>query len=833
MTSQSRHWRAPLIGITLLLLGSIGPGAADGRDCRDETPLPTDVRLVAAGARVSPDAARFAGAWTGAWKDDQGADAPCATLVVEELFPNGYARVIYSHGTWEGWKIRQPRFWRATGRIVDGALRFVLPTADRPPFVYRFADGTLAGTYKGGGNHVAVRVADVTQIGCRSRVAAVSSAPPSSGPRDRLTADELLSSRSAGDGPVHNNYFMPVGGPAPARHSLRGLLTVAAGSMSSGHRGCAGLATPRPAFAIEFMTHGEHLVPVVRGIVRPPGTVIVSPGRAWSEPGDRGLSRASFPFVFVNQTNNATHNGVATFLFDDTRVSALRFQIVQETAEWAKYDYWGQAPMTYAPGAIAGESAVRARFDEEVRHQVPIRPWSALPASARGPVIDGIDGEVATEDVSASGLVVDGALYLRGCNTRYGPYPYCRAMRHGVFSVTKSLGAAVTLLRLAQKYGDAVFDARIKDYLTVTASHDGWNDVTFADALGMATGIGELSPRREPNDAFADENKPRMFAWMEKPTEKEKLEAGFAYPRYPWGRGEVFRYNSTHTFALAVAMDAYLKRQAGPNAHLWDMVAREVLEPIGILHAPKMHTLETDGSRGIPLMAYGLYPTIDDVAKLTTLLQSSGRHQGRQLLSAAKLAEALYRTGADRGLPMGSTSRFGAPRYHLSFWSMPYRTSQGCFFQIPYMTGYGGNLVVLLPNGVSAFRFADAMSYDVEGMILAGEAIRPFCAPAAAAPLAPPRAALSASDLRAALVGGTFQLDFARMTIEPGGVATIESSSDLDVGRWQITDDGQFCRTWNVWDRGRPRCYRLYREGETFALHAVDRWGVVKLRRAP
>ena len=48
---------------------------------------------------------------------------------------------------------------------------------------------------------------------------------------------------------------------------------------------------------------------------------------------------------------------------------------------------------------------------------------------------------------------------------------------------------------------------------------------------------------------------------------------------------------------------------------------------------------------------------------------------------------------------------------------------------------------------------------------------------------------------------------------------------------WQITDDGQFCRTWNVWDRGRPRCYRLYREGETFALHAVDRWGVVKLRR--
>ena len=37
----------------------------------------------------------------------------------------------------------------------------------------------------------------------------------------------------------------------------------------------------------------------------------------------------------------------------------------------------------------------------------------------------------------------------------------------------------------------------------------------------------------------------------------------------------------------------------------------------------------------------GLYVTIDDVVKLTTLLQHGGQHQGQQLLSAAKLAEAL------------------------------------------------------------------------------------------------------------------------------------------------------------------------------------------------
>ena len=66
-------------------------------------------------------------------------------------------------------------------------------------------------------------------------------------------------------------------------------------------------------------------------------------------------------------------------------------------------------------------------------------------------------------------------------------------------------------MRLAQKYGDEVFDLKIKDYVPVTAAHDGWERVTFADALNMATGIGDLAPQREPNDALADENKPKMF----------------------------------------------------------------------------------------------------------------------------------------------------------------------------------------------------------------------------------------------------------------------------------------------------------------------------------
>jgi hypothetical protein len=116
---------------------------------------------------------------------------------------------------------------------------------------------------------------------------------------------------------------------------------------------------------------------------------------------------------------NHARNGLATFLCDDTRVSSLHVQVVQETAPWSDVDLWGRFEMTYAPGPVPDEATARAAFAEELQHRTPIRPWSALPAS---PALEAFDGDPAPEDISANGLVVDGVLYLRGCRTRYGDY---------------------------------------------------------------------------------------------------------------------------------------------------------------------------------------------------------------------------------------------------------------------------------------------------------------------------------------------------------------------------------------------------------------------------
>jgi hypothetical protein len=566
-----RRWMMVACAVGLLIVGDLSlvlwPQATIARDCRQETPLPKDVRLVAPGADVPEAIARFAGVWTGTTEWGPDAAPECHTLIVEEMLPNGYARLIFSYETFADSNSPLPKFLRVTGRVVDGALRFQLPLPFvHPSFTYRLVGEALDGVIDlPDGVTAGVRLTRVTDLdhwGCSTDDAQALPPPVGANSRDRLTADELLKAAKAGSGPVHNAYFMPVGQAAPALHPFKGTLTVAASTMFRARYGCAGSTATLPSFSVAFFTHGEYLVPVIRDILQPQA-IIISPGRVWSEPGDRGMSRAAFPFVLTSQYMNHSHNGLATFLYDDTHVSALRLQVVQETnPSGNKFDGWGHAPLSYTPGPIRNEEALQEQFAAELRQQMPIQPWSALQVPSGSHWPEHFDGEAAPEDVSASGLVVDGTIYLNACETRYGPFPYCREMRHGAFSVTKSLGAAVALLRLAQKYGDEVFNLKIKDYVPVTASHDGWGQVTFANALNMATSIGDNWPRREPNQPFADANSfvnPRWEQWIRARTAKDKLDVSFSYGKYPWGPGEVLRYNGINTFVLAAAMDSFLK----------------------------------------------------------------------------------------------------------------------------------------------------------------------------------------------------------------------------------------------------------------------------------
>lgn len=380
--------------------------------------------------------------------------------------------------------------------------------------------------------------------------------------------------------------------------------------------------------------------------------------------------------------------------------------------------------MEYAPREIEQRDSLLASYTEELEDAIPIRPWSELEERYEIGSIAEFSPGMPPVGVSAAGLIVDDVVYLQPCLTRHGEFPYCRHMRHGVFSVTKSFGMALTMLRLAEKHGEDLFDLRIADYVTIGADHDGYRDVTFGDALNMTTGVGDDVPERvEPNVMHGDEEK--FFTFLQAPSRAEKLRACFTYADYSWGPGDIARYNSCNTFLLSAALDSLLSKLEEPTADPWAMVVEEVLWPIGIRHAPIMRTVEPDGSRGTPIFGYGLYLTPDDVAKLSRLFLDGGAHGGLQLLHAGKLAEALFLTPV-AGLPTGEFNDDGALTYHMSFNGIPYRTADGMAWRIPFATGYGGNHVVVVPNGVTVFRFSDSGVYGVRSMIEVASAVRPF-----------------------------------------------------------------------------------------------------------
>jgi len=536
--------------------------------------------------------------------------------------------------------------------------------------------------------------------------------------RDKLTAAELLAGDIWAEGPVHNGYFMPVGVAAAAKHELSATLTIEETQYQFG---------AFPGVSVQLFTHRGNLLPAARDIIRSSHSywdIIFSPGRVWSEPGDDGRSRASLPFALTNPVRNKAHNGLATFLYDDAGISSIVFQLVQETASTRRFDAWGRLPATLKQGDVEGRDAIAREYERELEERLPVRPWSELEIRY-GPGATALSNLwPESEYTSVSGLVADGTIYIQPCRTRFGPYPYCDEMRHGVYSMTKSLGALVAMLRLAQKYGDAVFDKKIRDYVEVTAEHDGWNEVTFADALNMTTGIGDAPV--EYVRLFEDTGRYNLF--MHVKSGREKLGVAFESGNYPWGPGEVFRYRSMDTFVLAAAMDGYLKSQEGTGAHLWDMVVDEVLRPIGVFHAPMMHSVESDGARGIPILGEGIFPTFHDVAKIGLLLENSGRYRRQQILSASKLEEALYRTGV-RGKPTPTShSRFPNFTYHMSLWHFPIELAD-CTVDVVNMFGYEGNTAQLLPFGMITFYLQDGGINVYRQLADSASRLRSFCGP--------------------------------------------------------------------------------------------------------
>lgn len=555
--------------------------------------------------------------------------------------------------------------------------------------------------------------------------------PPQNNTRDWLTIDELNLTTASKPSPYHNQYFMPIGSEKNASHSLNGQLHINGGQLIGFPSNYYQSMKTFPTFNAHVVSHQGYLIPENRDIIisdteESYWRIILSPGKVWQEDSDNGMSRASFPFVMVERAWNTTFNGIATFLFDDSNVSNVRVQLVQHTAPGFTDEAAGTFDLTYMPTPEQNNHQAIQAFEQELAQQLPVENWQTLKDLYPDLNWQSFNGGLAQDEVSAAAIWFNDRIYSQPCATPYGDYPFCQFMRHGVYSATKSAAGAVALSHLAQRYGEEVLDYLIKDYIEITASHNGWDNVTFKDALDMATGIGNNEPNREYEDPFADENGQLTGDWSRAKSAKEKLDIALNhYGNFPWGPGEVFRYNTNHTYVLSAAMDALVRQREGIG--LWQLLKQNVYQPIGIMHSPMMHTTEPDGSRGVPILGVGLYPTMDDMMKIVRLLHQEGEHQGAQLLHRETVKKALFRTDELGLISHVNNNEFGKGRYLLSFFGLPYQGETGCQMQVPTMSGAGGNYVTILPNGIIAVRFADENNHERRVMVDITSQLSPIC----------------------------------------------------------------------------------------------------------
>lgn len=523
----------------------------------------------------------------------------------------------------------------------------------------------------------------------------------------------------------------------------------------------------------QFVQHGSHLIPTVRGLQSPGEEVagswrgsqdyniIWGIGRAWSETSDvlgaDSASRASVPFTLVNQEENCSFNGLLTFLFTDTGVSRVHYQVASETCAYFKGNMWGNLPGVHTGDEVdpAAAEAIRVAYNDEVQQRMPTKPIAQLAIDYPGFDLSAFDAGTTPAHTTAYGFVYKGVNYVSDCVVRTsndagdaaGVHPFCDQVHLPSYSTAKSIFVGGALLRLAEKFGVGVYEERVSDWVPELAEVSSWDDVTFNDIVDMATGHYDSSGNQ------VDEAGARMaefFSFTNRTRASVMNEAtGFPSVEAP---GQRWVYHSSDSFILAAAMDAYLKGQTGGNGDIYAMLFDEVLAPIGV--SPDSQTTERTkladaaaGNRqnpsGIPWGGYGLWWNQDNLAKIGDFFTNSGGAlNGTQLLEQTGFVAAMQRDEADRGFNTAGEIF----QYNNGFWARPFNAVDNAEFTtdfyVPFMSGYGGITVAHMPNCSTFYRVSDGYEFAWASIVSESHKIDSMVAPtdescAAAAPADP------------------------------------------------------------------------------------------------
>jgi CubicO group peptidase (beta-lactamase class C family) len=362
------------------------------------------------------------------------------------------------------------------------------------------------------------------------------------------------------------------------------------------------------------------------------------------------------------------------------------------------------------------EEVVR-EYHQEVAARLPIKPIAALAENYPQANLQNFALH-DPNDVSTFGFVIDGVHYSGGCNTRFGPYPFCEVLSLPSYSLAKTVVAGGGLMLLEQRY-PGVAQAIVADYVP-ECSGDQWTDVTLENLVDMAS--GNYASIEESKDEFVSYEGP-LFG---KEDHASKIQDSCTLFQRKAEPGSTFVYHSSDTYIAGTVMNAYLRKRQGPDQDFFrDLLVAEVFEPLS-LSQTVFETQRSYDQSAQPFSGFGLILHADDILRYGLfLMNGNGKLEGEQVLDAQLLAATMQRDPADSGLD----TQIPNFRYNNGMWAGKVLAKPECAAAewIPFMSGYGGISVVLMPNDTVYYVFSDGSQFKWAQAAAESAKLKPFC----------------------------------------------------------------------------------------------------------
>jgi len=553
-------------------------------------------------------------------------------------------------------------------------------------------------------------------------------------PGRKLLQGGFLKGSKEMESPVPTQAFTPPDSPRKPFNRFRGRLKII-DPFADGHaeavRDNAGriddpLLDIRflPPLDTEFVQFGNDIIPVVRGTQpgsHPHWEWILEPGKVWDEPRDKGYSRASIPFSLQQRNQNCTHHGMLTFLFrNDGRTSRMAYQVVSETCILLMADLWGVLKVRYTPEKIDNSREIILRYRQDVANRLPVKPIEALADDYPG--VDPANFlPLSPEFTTVYGVVSDGIHYLGGCQTRYGTYPFCELLDLPSYSTSKSTFAGLVFMFLQQLY-PSFANEKVTDWVPECVLGDGrWNSVEIQHLVNMSTGL------YNSDTYMRDEDEISGSAFIRGERHADKI--NFACGQYERNRdpGEHWVYHTSDTYIAGVLMNGFVRQKFGPDTDVFsDLLVPELWERLK-LSAVSGSTRRTYDTVAQPFTGYGLTYHPDDIARIAKFLNmDDGRIADQMLFDQAEFDAAMQRVERIPIEPLESRRL----NYRNGFWAANAGIWANCSGEswAPFMSGFGGITVAMLPNDTVYYYFSDSGNFNWITPAREAHKIRSICA---------------------------------------------------------------------------------------------------------